>query len=262
MTERGMIEQSAGAGFSDWQRAARATGNYALLATIKDMDGQPGRNGENSHHFIHQKLGELSLPRQHCLFMPLGIFLEQPENHLAELPAGDYYFASIKPGTHLAHGDTSEQVINFMQQYRDAHPEDISREVMISHNGEAAMSGHIIIRDDGQPNSIDAEFTIGNFNAFHRGFHTPEISLNRTLHAYEWQFRGTLATDGDWRTDEQFRCFGDVYLSRIEMARSALRALHHIPHDDDVYLPGYYEVLFEKIDDRSTRPVFIEAVTY
>lgn len=69
-----------------------------------------------------------------------------------------------------------------MQQYCEATAEaELQREIFISHNGgNAVMSGHITIHDDGEPNSMYSEFTIGNFNAFHRGFHTPEISMSRS----------------------------------------------------------------------------------
>lgn len=34
----------------------------------------------------------------------------------------------------------------------------------------------------------------------------------------------------------------------------------HIPHDGDYFMPGYYEVLFERVGENQTRPTLIEAI--
>ena len=258
------IESTSGAGFSDWQRLAHETSNTALWLALQKFDSEPTSVEKNAHHTIHDKLLALELPTQRCFFATLGDFLHNPESYFESIEGkGDYYFASIKPGTHLAHAESKEQVIEFMQQYREATPEaELQREIFISHNGDAVMSGHITIHDDGEPNSMYSEFTIGNFNAFHRGFHTPEISVSRSDNRRQkWEFRDILDPGNTaWQTDEVFECFGKVTLSRLEMAQRIYDALSHIPHDGDYFMPGYYEVLLERTEGNRTRPTFIEAI--
>lgn len=106
---------------------------------------------------------------------------------------------------------------------------ELQREIFISHNGDAVMSGHITIHDDGEPNSMYSEFTIGNFNAFHRGFHTPEISVSRSDNRRQkWEFRDILDPGNTaWQTDEVFECFGKVTLSHPEMAQRIYDALSY-----------------------------------
>lgn len=262
LLKTGTIEATNGAGFSDWSRVALKTGNLALQSMLRKFDSEPGLHGRNAHHFIHDRLTTLQLPVQNCIFMPLKNFLQAPEDYFSVVPHGDYYFASIKPGTHLAHATTKEEVMEFMDSYASsASSTELSREVFISHNGEAVMSGHITISEDGEPNSLYGEFTVGNFNRFHRGFHTPEISISRTRFGNQWLFRDALAAQNDdWRTSEQFPCFGGSAMSRIDMAQRINSALSYIPHDGDFILPGYYEILFERVDEAHTRPAFIEAV--
>lgn len=254
------ISQTAGAGFSDWQKVAEVAGDQRLGKLLRSMDSQPAADGRNAHHRIHDKLALLELPRQQCLFISIEKFLDDPQRQFSLMPHGDYYFVSIKPGVHLAHATSKEEVLSFVLNYAAiSSPDELHRELYISHNGEAAMSGHIIIKDDGIPNSIFSEYTIDNFNAFHRGFHAPEISFERTFQAGHYSFRGALEAD-DWRDTTRFECVGGVYLSRPAMAQYIKQAVEAIPHDDGYYLPGYYEVLFEKTSTQSVRPVFIEAV--
>lgn len=258
------IEHSRGAGFSDWQRVAKETGHYALAAVVGKMDlGETVRDGKNAHRAIAERLANLELPVHSYVAVSLGDFLLDPERHIERLADGDYFFASIVPGVHIAHGETVEEVVEFVRQYVCENPTEqtMAREMYLSRNGEPVMSGHIMIKDDGNPNSIYAEFTNGNFNMFHRGFHGPEIVCHRTYRSLQWEFLSSLATDdGDWRDDQLFVCNGDVKLSRPAMAQKAYDALSRIPHDGDAYLPGYYEVLIEKTGMGGTRPVFIEAV--
>jgi hypothetical protein len=256
------IERAAGAGFSDWQRAARAVGNASLSRLIETMDPGDSKDRRNAHRSIHERLAALDLPRHHFVAMPCQEFLERPYDYLSNLPKGDYYFASIIPGVHLAHAATPEQVVAFVKASVARLPRLTNKELYVSHNGEPVMSSHIDIKNDGQPNTVVIEATIGNFNAFHRGQHTPEIIAWRDgNHRLAWSFKGPLETDDAWQTDELFACNGATQLSRIEMATLLFSALNHIPHDSDYYLPGYYEVLFERRDELSPRPVFIEAIT-
>lgn len=259
---RATIEKTSGSGFSDWKRIVTELGNHSLTTLLDRMDSEPANDGRNSHHAIHDKLRSLDLPTESCCFVSIGNFLDDPEEYFSQIPDGDYYFVSIKPGTHLAHATSKQQIVDFATHYLEhAAANERDREMYISHNSEAVMSGHIIIGDDERPNSINAEFTIGNFNAFHRGFHTPEISFNRVYPAgSNFSFQGGLATNEDWRTDEQFECIGNIRLTRSEMADYINQSLHYIPHDDDYYMPEYYEVLLEKANGYSVRPVFIEAV--
>ena len=261
--EKEMIKSTSGAGFSDWIKLAKQTGNHALINTLRKLDSEPTLSGEtNAHHHIHDRLKELGLPRQDCLFIPIQEFLANTEESFGSIPNGDYYFVSIEPGKHLAHAEDQESVVEFIQQYSDKAAEDErNKEIFLTHNGEAVMSGHIIVKDGEIPNKLQGEFTIGNFNAFHRGFSTPEISVSRE-YRNEWDFRGSLAAeDSDWRTLEEFECFGGVKMSRLEMAERINQAISCIPADNGLTLPGYYEVLFEKVNENHVKPVFIEAVT-
>lgn len=255
-------ERAVGAGFSDWQRAARTIGSVSLSRFIETMDPGDTRDGSNAHRSIHERLATLDLPRHEFMAMPCQEFLKQPYEYLSRLPKGDYFFASIVPGIHLAHAATPEQVVAFVEASVARLPHLASKELYISHNGEPVMSSHIDIKNDGQPNTVVIEATIGNFNAFHRGQHTPEIIAWRDgSHRLTWCFKGALETADTWQTDELFACNGNTQLSRIEMAALLFSALSHIPHDSDHYLPGYYEVLFERHDKLPPQPVFIEAIT-
>lgn len=253
-------EAMAGAGFSDWQRAVERVGNHKVARIINQMDPGNSPSGRNAHAVIAERLGTIELPVQEHVALPVREFLAQPQDVMDRIPHGDYYFASIVPGIHLAHGETSVDVIEFVNSYAtDADEKALATELYLSHNGEAVMSGHIIVRDDGEPNTILAEFTTGNFNAFHRGSHTPEISAQRHDYRFHWQFRESLAA-GDWRgSTETYPCQAGIKLTRIEMAQRAFEAISCIPHDGALYLPGYYEVLLERVNADQTKPVFIEA---
>lgn len=259
-----MLEKSgSGAGFSNWQEAARRYGNKALASVLERMDPGDMPNGVNAHTAIAERLKLLNLPIQTYISLPAGEFLHDPAAHLARISQGDYYFASIKPGLHIANTKNMDEVIDFVREFvmADPSPKNLAKEVYISHNGMPTMSGHIIVDKDETPNNINAEFTIGNFNLFHRGFQTPEITVRRRDRRFVWGFRGALATEDDWRNeDEQFVCNGGPKLSRPEMARRIYGAISRIPHDGDRYLPGYYEVLLENVDGYATRPAFIDAV--
>ena len=252
-------EIMAKAGLGDWQRAMHEAGQHRVAYTLEQLDPGNAADGRNAHTVIAQRLGELGLPVQSYTTATVSDFLAHPQDHLDRIRTGEYYFASIIPGTHLAHGGSPEEVIAFTRTYAESATEaDLAQEMYISHNGEPIMSGHIIVKDDGTPNTILAEFTIGNFNAFHRGSHTPEISTQRHEHRFLWQYRGAL-DDTSQHEEQEFLCQRDIKLTRTEMARRALYAMSRIPHDEDYYLPGYYEVLFEHTQGKQTKPVFIEA---
>lgn len=254
-------ERAAGAGFSDWQRAAQAIGNASLSRLIETMDPGDTPTGGNAHRSIQDRLAVLDLPRHEFIALPCAEFLANPTAYLSTLPDGDYYFASIIPGVHLAHASTAEQVAEFVERAVASNPSLTTKELYVSHNGEPVMSSHIDIKDDGVPNSIVLEATVGNFNAFHRGQHTPEIIAWRDgNHRLTWKFAGLLASEGAWQTDELFPCNDGTELSRLQMATLLAAALQRIPHDEDHYLPGYYEVLFERRINLPPRAVFIEAV--
>lgn len=257
-------EPGAGAGFSDWQKVAKGMGHRTLATLIKKMDSGNTPAGMNEHRAIARQLEVLGLPVQNYIHPSVGDFVNAPHEHLSQLLGGDYYFVSIRPGIHLAHGDSSVQVIDFINDFaaREPNPESLDREVYISHNGEPIMSGHILVGSDDAPNTIFSEFTVGNFNAFHRGVHSPEITVSKTSHRFEWNFGGRLkpTQDDDWRSTQAFTCNGDVAMTRPEMARRIFGALSHLPHDGDYYLPGYYEVLLQRTVGDCTRPVFIEAL--
>ena len=255
------FEYGKGAGFSDWSKVAHSLKNTSLISTLERMEPQNGNPKLNPHHAIAIRLEELRLPIQSFISMPIKEFLETPENHLGELKDGDYYFASIIPGTHLAHEASSERLIEFVDSFH-RNNSTINPEIYISHNGIPVMSGHVIVKNDKSPNTIYAEFTNGNFNAFHRGIHSPEIIARRSLeHRIKWEFRNTLKPRGEnWQTDELFECNGGVKLTRAEMAERAYETIQTIPKDGDHYLPGYYEVLLEKVGKTGTRTAFIEAI--
>jgi hypothetical protein len=122
------------------------------------------------------------------------------------------------------------------------------------------MSAHIVVSEHDGANADYMEATVGNFNAFHRGTHSPEIIARRGLYAYTWEFRDILATETDWRDETNYVCNGTITLTRPQMATQLYAALQHIPHEDTHYLPGYYEVLFERTADNHTKVAFIEAV--
>lgn len=257
------IEPTAGAGLTDWKRVAESLGYHSLSATMESLSPDNLPVGVNSHREIDNKLKLLDLPGQSCVYASLGEFLTDYDKFLSMIPDGDYYFVSIKPGVHLAHGMTAQEVIDFVYDYVAKNPDaDMNQEIYLSHNGEPVMSGHVIInKGNGTFNSIVSEFTIGNFNAFHRGFHSPEIALHRSDYRFEWGFRGELHSfNGDWRDEKTYMCNGGIELTRTEMAEIIYDAVTRIPHDGEYYLPGYYEVLLEKTSQNQTRPVFIEAV--
>lgn len=249
------------AGFSDWGKAAQEIGNTALRRAIEQMD--PGnRYGVNPHRAIIDRLNALELPHHAYLAMPCREFLENPANYLETLGDGDYYFVSIVPGIHLAHEQDAQAVISFVQESTERTPSLSDTELYISHNGATTMSGHIIVKPDDPPSAITAEFTIGNFNQFHRGFRAPEVVVQRdNSPRLMWEFRGDLASESDaWQTDEQFQCDDGSWMTHTQIAEHAYRAIAHIPHDGDTFLPGYYEVLLERRHE-SISPVFIEAIT-
>lgn len=260
MTAERLAEPMRGSGFSDWQRKMREIGNHHAAAYIERLDPDMTQGERNTHTRIAEELRMLELPIQQYISVPVHEFLAAPSMWLDHIADGEYYFASIVPSVHLAHGMNRTEVIELAEMYAQTVPEsELRREIYISHNGEPVMSGHIIVRDDGEPNTILCEFTTGNFNAFHRGSHTPEISVQRHYKQFSWGFRDQLADDIDWRTDEEFTCQGNIMLNRIEMAERIYDAITRIPHDGDYYLPGYYEVLLEHTVARETTPVFIEA---
>ena len=70
------IESTAGAGFTDWKIRASEMGNKLLLNTLKNLDREPANDGRNAHHVILDKLKELNLPTEDCLFIELKDFLD------------------------------------------------------------------------------------------------------------------------------------------------------------------------------------------
>ena len=254
-------EQAAGSGISDYIRTARHLGYDALVSSLEKMDAGERLGRSNPHCVATERIRFLGMPVQEYIGMTVTDFLSSPYEHLATLPEGDYYFASIIPGTHLARSSSPEEVVAFIQEYADVHPnpDALNQELYISHNGEPVMSAHIVVSDQEGSNADYLEATVGNFNAFHRGAHSPEIIARRNLHSYAWDFRDELA-GVNWRDETVYTCNGGVSLTRTQMAMELYRALDHIPHDGLHYLPGYYEVLFERTPDNHLRAAFIEAV--
>lgn len=256
-------EQALRCGFSDWKQTVEALGNRSLAHFIEVMDPGNPSDGVNAHRVIAERLHALGLPYQKHVVTTVEDFASKPDDYYSQLHGGDFFFVSIRPGTHLAHTNDKEQVTSFVNNFarNSTEPGDLQQEVYLGRSGEPVLSGHIIVRNAEGPSPIYAEFTNGNFNAFHRGFQTPEILLHRNAHRFEWQFRGDLEpSDSDWRTGERFLCNGDVWLSRPEIAQKIYESVQLLPHDGDYYLPGYYEVLIERTN-AGTRPVFIGAVT-
>lgn len=253
-------EQAAGSGISDYIRSARRLGYGALVATLERMDDGEKIGHSNPHCIATERIRTLGMPVQEYIGVPVATFLTEPSRYLSELPQGDYYFASIIPGVHLAHGNSPAEVIAFVQEFARTHPDDLTQELYVSCNGDPVMSAHIVVSEHEGANADYMEATIGNFNAFHRGTHSPEIIARRGLYAYAWEFRDALATETDWRDESAYACNGNVTLTRPQMAIQLYTALRHIPHDDTHYLPGYYEVLFERTTDNHTKAAFIEAV--
>lgn len=255
-------EQAAGSGISDYIRTARHLGYDALVSSLEKMDAGERLGRTNPHCIATERIRFLGMPVQEYIGMPVDEFLLSPYEYLANLPEGDYYFVSIVPGTHLARGATPAEVVAFVKEYAGTHPdpEALRQELYVSHNGEPVMSAHIVVNDQEGANADYIEATVGNFNAFHRGAHSPEIIARRALHAYTWEFRDQLATEQDWRDTTRYECNGDVTLTRTKMATELYDAVKLIPHDGTHYLPGYYEVLFERTPDNRLRPAFIEAV--
>ena len=255
---RNNLERSSGAGFTDWHRKAREHGLTELAELTARMDSNSDDPSVNAHRAIAERLADYGLPIQRYAAGRIGEFVRDPNHFFEQIPDGDYYFVSIVPGVHLAHGSNSEQVIEFVNTQIKHDRAEISddTELYLSHNGEPVISGHIIVKDDGLPNTIYGEFTIGNFNNFHRGFSSPEVTVRRQYHRFEWEFRDRLLMNGD---NEPMRCNGDVWLTRTEIALRALRAIELIPHSEDYYMPGYYEVLLEKCGQKATKAAFIEA---
>ncbi len=256
-----LTERKPKAGFSDWQAMARRLGHRGLTRSLELLD--PGdRSGVNNHTVIAERLKKLGLPVQTYTTPTLEVFLDNPLEHLRVFQTGEYYFVSIRPGLHIAHAKTEAEVVEFVRNAQLQHPEICGqKEMYVSKNGEAIMSGHIIVQsDDSMTNTVYAEFTNSEFNQFHRGFTTPEISVKRgSSGRFEWTFRGPLASD-EWRTDELFRCHTGVRLSRKQMAEKIHDALLRIPHDERYFMPGYYEVLIERTPHGTTKPVYIEAI--
>jgi hypothetical protein len=253
-------EPMKNAGFTDYLQAFKQLGIRSDL--IKSMDSPESPSGANSHRVIAEQLANLGLPVQQYANPNVRDFLLDPETYFQRLaPNGDYFFCSILPGDHLYHGDSPEEVAEFISQFAKNHPDKLDTEIYLTHNGEAAMSGHIKIANDDAPNTIFAEFTTGNFNLFHRGGSSPDITLSKIYHRFEWQWLGDLTLDDsrNWRSDQLFECYGGVQMSRGQMAQQIIAATASIPCDGDYYLPGYYEVLFEKTSDHSVTPVFVEA---
>lgn len=256
--------RSSGAGFTDWIKAFRGIGDRALVAALRAFDSEPTASGGNAHRSIHERVDRIGLPAQSRVFVTIHDFLSDPEACFSKIPDGDYYFASIKPGVHLAHVEDTQTIIDFVANYSERSEDgELGRELFISHNGEPVMSGHIIVEEGRgmEPHTLHGEFTIGNFNDFHRGFHTPEISLDRSFLGNVWAFRDALDPENqDWRDESKFKCNGGVEFTRTQMATEIHNAIQYIPHDGDLYLPGYYEILFERTGETAVRPVFIEAV--
>ncbi len=245
-------------GFTDWKVIAKQLGQKSLLSVVEKMDSESTGRG-NAHGEIAERLGRMGLPVQKFVSPSVEDFVGNPGAYLNDLPSGDYYFVSIKPGTHLTHAVDESDIVLFAKSFLYENPNDSDTEMYISHNGEPVLSGHILVRNDGEPNTIHAEFTNGEFNAFHRGRHTPEVSVHRSNYRFEWKFNGALASDDDWRTSEQFTCNGGIELNRTEIAKRLFNAINLIPKDGNIYLPGYYEVLLERTELGKTRTVFIEA---
>lgn len=253
-------EQAAGSGISDYIHTARHLGYEALVTMLERMDNGEKCGHVNPHCVTTERIRALGMPVQEYVGVSVQDFLEKPYDYLAQLPDGDYFFASIIPGFHLARGLTAAEVVTFVQNFASTHPDAATQELYVSHNGDPVISAHIVVNDSEGANADYMEATIGNFNAFHRGTHSPEIVVRRSLHAYEWQFRDALTTDEDWRDTTAYACQGGMTLTRPQMAAKLYDALTYIPHDGTHYLPGYYEVLFERTPENRLRPVFIEAV--
>lgn len=256
------MEQAAGLGISDYIRTAKSLGHSALVRVLEKMDAGERPGHTNPHCVATERIASLGMPTQDYIGVPVGEFLAAPGRYLSLLPEGDYYFASITPGTHLAHGMSAHEVMAFVEAFARDHPDasSLAQEMYLSHNGEPVISVHIVIDDVPGANADYLEATIGNFNAFHRGTHSPEIIARRGLYSYEWEFRDRLATDTDWRDTAAYECSGGISLTRPEIAEQLYRALQHIPHDGDHFLPGYYEVLCERTPTGRLKPAFIEAV--
>lgn len=248
-------ERSSGAGFTNWNKKARELGLASLADLTASMDSHSERPGVNAHRAIAEDLEAIGLPIQDYVAVKAQGFLDRPEYYLSKVPHGDYYFVSVIPGIHLAHESDTANIVEFVSDYLNKHPES-DPEIYISHNGEPVMSGHIIVKDDMPPNTVHAEFTIGNFNDFHRGFATPEVTLHRPFNQFEWKFLGKLALEN---SSTKVESNSGVKLTRREIAQRALSAIKMIPHHDDHYLPGYYEVLLERSGETTTRAAFIEA---
>jgi len=249
-------EPGANAGFSDYADTLRQLGLTKAVNLLSRLDPGDTADGRNSHRVIAERLTNLGMPTQTAIFAPVNKFLRRPELFFSQIPDGDYYFCSIRPKLHLAHSTLKTEVVNFVKYYSESYP---ANEIFLAHCGEPVMSGHIKIADDGEPNSVLAEFTNGNFNAFHRGLTVPEIEISRALtDRFDWRFGGQLTAD-DWRTPDKFLCNGGVELSRPEMAGKIWQALLAIPHDGWQFLPGYYEAIMERTQDGGTNTVFVEA---
>lgn len=256
-------EAMAGAGFSDWRRIAHRMGYDALAATIEQMDPSERMMGDNPHCTTAERLALLELPSQAYVAPTVAEFLVDPERYFAKLHEGDYYFLSIIPGVHLAHESSPAHIVEFVHAFVATHPQPaaLSQRIYLSHNGEAIMSAHIIARADEPPNTLYAECTVGNFNAFHRGAHAPElIAARHYQHRFSWDFRDSLSEPRDWRDTTHFMGNYGVRLTRMDIVHHLQDAIACIPHDQDYTLPGYYEVLFERGPDNTLNPAFIEAV--
>jgi hypothetical protein len=256
-------EKKPRAGFSDWQVVARNLGHRSLTRTLELLD--PGdKLGTNNHAVIAERLKQLRLPVHSYTTPTIEDFLQSPETYFESLGSGDYFFASLIPGVHIAHANSRQEVFEFVRYAVQQHPElSLNKELYLSKNGEPVLSGHIIVEsDDDLKNSVHAEFTNGNFNLFHRGFTTPEVSVRHSRSGqYQWVFRGSLdSSKTDWRDEQVFVCNGGVELTRPQIATKIFEAMQLIPHDEQYLLPGYYEVLIERTPSGGTKPIYIEAI--
>ena len=239
----------------------KLTGRWVmeLSQVINRFEGQI--IGISQQHAAFRRCESLNLPVDQYIAMPIGDFAKNPDSYLAQLEQANAYYVSITSGLAKRGAKNFTEIIDFVQQ--NLSKVSPYTELLITHDETPALTGHIKISDDKPPNSILAEFTHGEPRSFHRGMHRPEISLSRNIsQAFRFDFCDALVADGDWRNDEKFVCHGGkVYLSRPQMAERIWQTLHLIPHEDDYYLPGYYEVFLRENGDNQTRAAFTEANT-
>lgn len=259
----GGTELRPAAGLSDWKRAVEVVGNRSLAGFIETMDPGKPTGKINAHQAIVERLEALGMPTESHISATVANFTRDPGRYVEQLANGDYFFVSIRPGVHLAHAEKESDVVSFVQEFSKDNPDSDSQnqEIYLSRNGEPILSGHLIVRDDGEPNSVYGEFTNRDFKSFHLGRRTPEILVRRDRYRFNWTFCSHLEADDDnWRSDEKFICNGGVELTRPEMAQKIFSAIRRLPQDGGRYLPGYYEVLLEQTSGTNTRAAFIEAI--